>query len=180
MPRSISSASLPVNWSLRGFIDELRIRCRNGVKTVNGLLVPDEGGCPAVISLEEEASHQANCPFAFVVCSFAGCGTRLRRREVNEHDAVSVMNHLAGERSARKAQDARVRALEASSAAAASAAAAAAEATTARLDELGANSDRMARVQDVLRALSLSCLASDAKLSRWVPFTGGVARGPAC
>ena len=111
-------AALLPNRLARTQVDELRVRCRFGVKEEGDIWVADETSCPAQLSLDGAAAHEASCDFATVACPFAGCGVELRRSDITSHNATSVQTHLDGERSARLA-DATALAVIAASAAAA-------------------------------------------------------------
>ena len=118
--RGVVAAALPLNWIVKAQIDALCVRCRFGVKEEGGRWVADEAGCPAQLTLDGTAAHEAACGFATTACPFAGCGVELRRSEVASHNAASMQEHLDGERAARladaahvAASDARLDALEA-------------------------------------------------------------------
>ena len=96
-------APLPTNWTVRAQVDELRVRCRFGLKEEGDGWVADEAGCPARLSLDGAAAHEAACGFATTTCPFAGCGAELRRSDVASHNAASMQAHLDGERAARLA-----------------------------------------------------------------------------
>ena len=122
---SVAAAALPLNWTVKSFLDALRVRCRaalllrreGGGRRVGG----GQAGCPAQLTLDGAAAHEATCGFATtVICPFAGCGVELRRSDVASHNAASMQAHLDGERAARltdaarvAASDARLAALEA-------------------------------------------------------------------
>ena len=89
-------------------VDELRVRCRFGVKEDGNGWVADEAGCPAQLSLDGAAAHEAACGFATTTCPFAGCGVALRRSDVASHNEASVRTHLDGERAALLAGEATV------------------------------------------------------------------------
>ena len=99
-------APLPTNWTVRAMMDELRVRYRFGVKEEGDGWVADEAGCPARLSLDGAAAHEATCGFATTTCPFAGCGASLRRSDVALHNEASVRAHLDGERAARLAGEA--------------------------------------------------------------------------
>ena len=111
--RSVAAAALPLTWSVDAAVDALRVRCRFGVKEEGDGWVADEAGCPAQLSLDGAAAHEATCGFAFTTCPFAGCGVQLRRSDVASHNAASVQAHLDGERAARMACEARLASSEA-------------------------------------------------------------------
>ena len=109
---SFTAATLPANRLAKAQIDELRVRCRFGVKEEGDGWVADEAGCPAQLSLDGAAAHEAVCGFATTTCHFAGCGVELRRSDVTSHNATCVHEHLDGERTARLADAARLAAVE--------------------------------------------------------------------
>ena len=115
-------AAIPANAALvpsrlvKAMVDELRVRCRFGVKEEGGGWVADATGCPAQLTLDGAAAHEATCGFATTTCPFAGCGVELRPSEVASHNAASLQAHLDGQRAARVASDARLAACEAMSA----------------------------------------------------------------
>ena len=98
----------------RSQVDELRVRCRFGVKEEGDGWVADEAGCPAQLPLDGAAAHEAACGFATTPCPFAGCGVALRRSESDAYDAAFAAAHARGERAARVACEARLVAVEAS------------------------------------------------------------------
>ena len=106
-------APLPTNWMARALVDELRVRCRFGVKEEGDGWVADDAGCTARLPLDGAAAHEAACGFATTTCPFACCGVELRRSEVASHNAASMQAHLDGERAARLADAARLAASEA-------------------------------------------------------------------
>jgi len=62
--------------------------------------------CRAAVPASRAAAHAArSCPEALVACRYAGCTALLPRRELAAHDAASVVEHLAGERAARRVLD---------------------------------------------------------------------------
>ena len=99
-------APLPTNWTVRAKVDELRVRCRFGLKEQGDGWVADEAGCPVQLTLDGVAAHEAACGFATTTCPFAGCGVELRRSDVASHNAASMQAHLDGERAARVAGEA--------------------------------------------------------------------------
>ena len=101
--RVVVAAALPLNWLAKAQIDALRVRCRFGVKEEGEAWVADEAGCPAQLTLDGAAAHEATCAFATTTCPFAGCGVELRRSDVASHNAASMQSHLDGERAARLA-----------------------------------------------------------------------------
>ena len=109
-------APLPTNWTVRAQVDELRVRCRFGVKEEGDGWVADEACCPARLSLDGAAAHEAACGFATTTCPFAGCGVELRRSDVASHNEATLRAHLDGERTARLAGEIRLAAVEASAA----------------------------------------------------------------
>ena len=112
IPASFTPATLPANRVVMAQVDELRVRCRFGVKEEGDGWVADEAGCPAQLTLDGAAAHEAACGFATTTCPFAGCGVALRRSDVATHNAASMQTHLDGERAARVACDARLAAFE--------------------------------------------------------------------
>ena len=96
-------APLPTNWTVRAQVDELRVRCRFGVKEEGDGWVADEAGCPAQLALDGAAAHEAACGFATTTCPFAGCGVELRRDQADAHDAAFAVAHARGERASRLA-----------------------------------------------------------------------------
>ena len=110
--RGVVAAALPLNWVVKATVDALRVRCRFGVKEEGGGWMANEAGCPAQLTLDGAAAHEAACGFATITCPFAGCGVELRRSDVASHNAASVQAHLEGERAARLASDARLAACE--------------------------------------------------------------------
>ena len=106
-------APLPTNWMARAQVDELRVRCRFGVKEEGDRWVADEAGCPAQLTLDGAAAHEATCGFATTTCPFAGCGVELRRSELEAHHATFAVAHARGERDARLAGESRLAAVEA-------------------------------------------------------------------
>ena len=104
--RGVVAAALPLNWLAKAQIDALRVRCRFGVKEEGDGWVADEAGCPAQLSLDGAAAHEATCGFTTTACPFAGCGVELRRSDVASHNAASMQAHLDGERAARMAGEA--------------------------------------------------------------------------
>ena len=113
-------APLPTNWTVRAQVNELRVRCRFGVKEEGDRWVADEAGCPAQLSLDGAAAHEAACGFATTTCPFTGCGVELRRNEADAHDAAFALAHARGERAARVPSDAQLAAFKASAATATS------------------------------------------------------------
>ena len=101
-----ANAALLPNRLVRAMVDELRVRCRFGVKEEGDGWVADETGCPAQLSLDGAAAHAATCGFATIVCPFAGCGVELRRDQTDAHDATFAVAHARGERAARLAGEA--------------------------------------------------------------------------
>ena len=122
--QGVVAAALPLNWVVKATVDALRVHCRFGVKEEGGRWVADEAGCPAQLTLDGAAAHEAACGFATTTCPFAGCGAVLRRDQTETHDAAFAVAHARGERAARLAGEATVAAmssrLEVSTAAAAS------------------------------------------------------------
>ena len=114
-----ANAVLVPNRTVKAQVDELRVRCCFGVKEEGDGWVADEAGCPAQLSLDGAAAHEATCGFATTTCPFAGCGVELRRSDVASHNVASVQAHLDGERAARLAGEAIVARLVVSAAAAA-------------------------------------------------------------
>ena len=106
-----ANAALLPNRVVMATVDELRVRCRFGVKEEGDGWVPDEAGCSAQLSLDGAAAHEATCSFATITCPFAGCGVQLRRSDVASHNSASVQAHLDGERAARLAGEATVAAI---------------------------------------------------------------------
>ena len=86
--RGVVAAALPLNWIVKAQIDALCVRCRFGVKEEGDGWVADEAGCPARLSLDGAAAHEAACGFATTTCPFAGCGFELRRYDVASHNAA--------------------------------------------------------------------------------------------
>ena len=117
IPASFTAATMPANRLVKAMVDELRVRCRFGVKEEGDGWVADEAGCPAQLSLDGAAAHEAACGFATTTCPFAGCGVQLRRDQTDAHDATYAVAHARGERAARLAGEAaaaaRIAALEA-------------------------------------------------------------------
>ena len=106
-----TKAALVPNRLVTAMVGELRVRCRFGVKEEGDGWVADEAGCPAQLSLDGAAAHEAACGFATTTCPFAGCGVELRRSDVASHNAASMQAHLEGERAARLAGEATVAAI---------------------------------------------------------------------
>ena len=52
-------ASLAPNLTAKAGVDELRVRCRFGVKEEGDGWVADEAGCPAQLTLDGAAAHEA-------------------------------------------------------------------------------------------------------------------------
>ena len=102
-------AAIPANATLvpsrlvKAMVDELRVRCRFGVKEEGDGWVADEEGCPAQLSLDGAAAHEATCGFATTTCPFAGCGVELGRNQTDAHDAAFALAHARGEQAARLA-----------------------------------------------------------------------------
>ena len=123
IPASFSAVTMPAHRLVKAMVDELRVRCRFGMKEEGDGWVADEAGCPARLTLDGAVAHEAACGFATTACPFAGCGVELRRSDVASHNAASIQAHLDGERAARLADAAaaasRIAALELSVAAAA-------------------------------------------------------------
>ena len=69
-----ANAALVPNRLARAQVDELRVRCRFGVKAEGDGWVADEAGCPAQLSLDGAAAHEATCGFA----TFPDCGVGVR------------------------------------------------------------------------------------------------------
>ena len=62
-------------------VDELRVRCRFGLNEEGDEWVADEAGCPAQLTLDGAAAHEAACGFATTTtCPFAGWGVPTSRR----------------------------------------------------------------------------------------------------
>ena len=106
-------AVLAPNRIVLAMVDELRVRCRFGVKEEGDGWVADEAGCPAQLTLDGAAAHEAACGFATIACPFAGCGVELRREQTDAHDANFVVAHARGERAARLAGEATLAAMSA-------------------------------------------------------------------
>ena len=85
----VVASALPLNWIAKAQIDVLRVHCRFGVKEEGGGWVADVVGCPAELTLDGTAAHEAACDFATTTCPFAGCGAELRRADVASHNAAS-------------------------------------------------------------------------------------------
>ena len=113
---SIVAASLPLTWSVKAAIDELRVRCRFGITKEGDGWGADAAGCPAQLSLDGAAAHEATCGFAIIACPFAGCGLELRRSDVVSHNQACLRAHVGGEHAARVALEARQAACDTSSA----------------------------------------------------------------
>ena len=93
---------------LLNLVDQLRIYCRFGLReTRDGEWEADPQGCPAQLSMDAAAAHEATCGFTLVRCEFSGCGMELRRCAVDAHDAAEALRHARGEREARLALEAR-------------------------------------------------------------------------
>ena len=115
-----ANAALLPNRAVMAQVDELRVRCRFGLKEEGDGWVVDVTGCPAQLSLDGAAAHEAACGFASIACPFAGCGVALRRDESDTHDATFAVAHARGERAARLADATALAAFKASAAAATS------------------------------------------------------------
>ena len=100
--------SLAPSILARNALDDLRLRCRFGVKEdADGKWVANEEGCNAVLSLSAVADHEANaCDFTPHPCAFAGCSAMLLRGHVGAHNSSRAGTHATGERLARVAAEA--------------------------------------------------------------------------
>ena len=78
--------------------------------------VADETGCPAQLTLDGAAAHEAACSFTTTTCPFAGCGVELHLNQSDSHDAAFAVAHARGERAARVLSEARLAAVESSAA----------------------------------------------------------------
>ena len=59
IPASFTAATMPANRLVKAMVDELRVRCCFGLKEEGDGLVADEAGCPAQLTLDGAAAHEA-------------------------------------------------------------------------------------------------------------------------
>jgi hypothetical protein len=98
----VAAIAVPApNWPVRELVSQLRVHCCGGIALHDGVWAAADGGCPDIVTAGSKAAHEAACPFAFVLCPFAGCGQALRRRDVDAHEAANARAHAAGELAAR-------------------------------------------------------------------------------
>lgn len=104
---TLSLDALPPNHMAAAARCTLRVRCRFGTQLdPSGRWVGDSLGCPHTLLLAEAAFHEATCEFAWVTCTFAGCGVALRRRDVALHEKEQAHVHALREQSCRIAAQA--------------------------------------------------------------------------
>lgn len=106
--------SLAPSILARNALDDLRLRCRFGVKEdADGKWVANEDSCNAVLSLSAVADHEANaCDFTPHPYAFAGCSAMLLRGQVGVHNSSRAGTHATGERVARLAVEAENKSLK--------------------------------------------------------------------
>ena len=67
------------NYSVQAIVDELRCRCRFGMRAADdgeGSWVVDEEGCADVLPLDALAAHEAACGFELLTCAHASVQVR--------------------------------------------------------------------------------------------------------
>ena len=86
-----ANAALLPNRLARAQVDELRVRCRFGVKAEGDGWVADEAGCSVQLSLDGAAAHEATCGFATFPCPSAECGVEVRLTGVDCSGHVLIL-----------------------------------------------------------------------------------------
>ncbi|XP_063950908.1 E3 ubiquitin-protein ligase TRAF7-like isoform X1 [Lytechinus pictus] len=75
------------NRSIESQIDELQIFCKCGIKRLNSRndVIEDETGCPEIIPLASQTSHEEECVFVKVVCPNSALCGKIPRKELQAH-----------------------------------------------------------------------------------------------
>ncbi|XP_011670541.1 E3 ubiquitin-protein ligase TRAF7 isoform X2 [Strongylocentrotus purpuratus] len=75
------------NRSIESQIDELQIFCKCGIKRLDSRndVVEDETGCPEIIPLASQTSHEEECSFVKVVCPNSALCGKVPRSKLEDH-----------------------------------------------------------------------------------------------
>lgn len=96
-PSSKADSLVAKNLLVNNIVGELQVYCRFGLsKAGDGSWEREMGGhrCPAVITLDQVASHERECEFARLPCPFDGCPAMLLRSDINTHIERNMASHM--------------------------------------------------------------------------------------
>jgi len=87
-PADLIVKDLSPNRQLLHVIDTLKVRCRWGMKILNGQWVHDPEGCQVITEWQSLFAHDEVCDFVTVPCPYKCCSLLIQRRHLEHHKSI--------------------------------------------------------------------------------------------